>query len=65
MIDAERERLEEELAEWKRHLAECQVQLAGVAEGETKYQRARDYWNRRIQQAHEHITQIEAKLTAE
>jgi len=63
MSEAERQRLEEELAEWRRQLEECRAQLAGLTEqGGTKYQKARTYWRRRIQQAREQITQIEAKL---
>ncbi len=65
MSEAERERLEDELAEWRRQLAECQAQLAGVAEGGRKYEKAREYWRRRIQQVRAQITQIEAKLKAQ
>jgi hypothetical protein len=45
--------------------AECQAQLEGVAQGNAKHQRAREYWNGRIRQAQQQVTQIEAKLTAE
>ena len=66
MSEAERQRLEEELAEWRRQLEECRTQLAGLTEqGGTKYQKARTYWRRRIQQARAQITQIEAKLKAQ
>ncbi len=65
MTDAERRRLEEELGSLKNQLAEFQTQLAGVAQGGARYQRAREYWKGRIQQAQKQITQIEAKLKAE
>ncbi len=65
MADAERKKLENELRELKKQLADFQAQLAGVAQGDAKYQRAREYWNGRIQQAQKQITQIEAKLEAE
>ena len=65
MSEAERKRLQQELAEWKRQLADCQAQLAGVAEGGRKYEKAREYWRRRIHQARAQITQIEAKVKAQ
>jgi hypothetical protein len=65
MANAERKMVEEEVVRWKKQLAECQAQLEGVAQGNAKYQRAREYWNGRIRQAQQQIAQIEAKLTAE
>ena len=65
MTDAERKKLEEELGGLKKQLAEFQAQLAGVAQGGATYQRAREYWKGRIQQAQKQITQIEAKLKTE
>ncbi len=65
MTDAERKKLENELGELKKQLAEFQAQVVGVAQGGAKYQRAREYWKGRIQQAQKQITQIEAKLEAE
>lgn len=65
MTDAERKKLEEELEGLKKQQAELQAQLGGVAQGGAKYQRAREYWKGRIQQAQKQITQIGAKLKAE
>lgn len=65
MTDAERKKLENELGELKKQLAEFQAQVVSVAQGGAKYQRAREYWKGRIQQAQKQITQIEAKLKAE
>jgi hypothetical protein len=49
----------------KKQLPEFQAQVVSVAQGGAKYQRAREYWKGRIQQAQKQITQIEAKLKAE
>ncbi len=49
----------------KKQLAEFQAQLEGVAQGNAKYRRAREYWKGRIRQAQKQITQIEARLKAE
>ncbi len=65
MTDAERKKLENELGELKKQLPEFQAQVVSVAQGGAKYQRAREYWKGRIQQAQKQITQIEAKLKAE
>ena len=64
LTEAERKRLEDELGEWRKQLAECEAQLTGVAESGRNYEKARAYWKRRIQQAQAQITQIEAKLKA-
>jgi predicted nucleic acid-binding Zn-ribbon protein len=65
VTDAERKKLENELGELKKQLPEFQAQGVSVAQGGAKYQRAREYWKGRIQQAQKQITQIEAKLKAE
>jgi predicted nucleic acid-binding Zn-ribbon protein len=65
VTDAERKKLENELGELKKQLPEFQAQVVSVAQGGAKYQRAREYWKGRIQQAQKQITQIEAKLKAE
>jgi predicted nucleic acid-binding Zn-ribbon protein len=65
MTGAERKKLEEELRGLKKQRAEFQAQLAGVAQEGAKYQRAREYWKRHIQQAQKQITEIEATLKAE
>jgi predicted nucleic acid-binding Zn-ribbon protein len=65
MTGAERKKLEEELGGLKKQRAEFQAQLAGVAQEGAKYQRAREYWKGRIQQAQKQITEIEANLKAE
>lgn len=40
MTDAERKKLENELGELKKQLAEFQAQVVGVAQGGAKYQRS-------------------------
>ena len=65
MTDATRKKLEARLAAAKQELSECRAQLAGITEPGTLYQRAREYWKRRIQRALQQITQIEAELKAE
>ncbi len=65
MSDAERKKLENELGELKKQLAEFKAKVAGVAPGGAKFQGTREYWKGRIQQAQRQITQIEAKLKAE
>jgi predicted nucleic acid-binding Zn-ribbon protein len=65
VTDAERKKLENELGELKKQPPEFQAQVVSVAQGGAKYQRAREYWKGRIQQAQKQITQIEAKLKAE
>lgn len=64
LTDAERKRLQEELAGLQRQLAEFQAQLEGVPEGGAQYQKARDYWNGRIEQAQDQISRIETRLRA-
>ena len=64
LTDAERKRLQEELAGVQRQLAELQAQLGEIAEGGAQYQKARDYWNGRIEQAQDQISRIETRLRA-
>jgi chromosome segregation ATPase len=65
MTDAERKRLQEELAGGQRHLAEFQAQLQDTPEGGAQYQKARDYWKGRIEQAQDQISRIETSLRAD
>lgn len=65
MTDAARKILEAKLAAAKQELSECRAQLAGITERGTLYQRAREYWERRIQRALQQITEIEAELKTE
>jgi chromosome segregation ATPase len=64
MIDAERKRLQEELAGVQRQRAEFQAQLEDTPEDGAQYQKARDYWNGRIEQAQDQISRIETSLRA-
>jgi chromosome segregation ATPase len=64
MTDAERKRLQEELATLQKQRAELQAQLEGMPEGGAKYQKARDYWKGRIEQAQDQISRIETRLRA-
>ena len=50
MADAERKKLDEELGERKRQLAEFRAQREGVAQGHARHLRTREYWKGRIQQ---------------
>ncbi len=62
MTGATRSELEQKLATVRQELADCRAQLSGITERGTLYQRAREYWERRIQRALQQITEIEAKL---
>jgi chromosome segregation ATPase len=64
MTDAERKRLQEELAALRKQRAEFQAQLEGIPEGGAKYQKARDYWKGRIEQAQNQISRIQTRLGA-
>ena len=64
MTDAERKRLQEELAGLQRQRAELQAQLGDMPEGGAQYQKARDYWKGRIEQAQDQISRIETRLRA-
>jgi chromosome segregation ATPase len=64
MTDAERKRLQEELATLQKQRAELQAQLEGMPEGGAKYQKARDYWKGRIEQAQNQISRIQTRLGA-
>lgn len=55
MTDAERKRLQEDLAGVQRQREELQAQLGGMPEGGAQYQKARDYWKGRIEQAQDQI----------
>ncbi len=65
MTDATRKQLEETLARVRQELADCGAQLWGITERGPLYQRAREYWERRIKRTLQQITEIEAKLKAE
>ena len=64
LTDAERKRLQEELAGLQRQLAELKAQLGDIPEGGAQYQKARDYWKGRIEQAQDQISRIETRLGA-
>jgi len=64
MTDAERKRLEEELASLQKQRAEFQAQLEGTPAGGAKYRKARDYWKERIEQAQNQISRIQTRLGA-
>jgi chromosome segregation ATPase len=64
LTDAERKRLQEELLGLQRQFAEFQAQLGDTPEGGAQYQKARDYWKGRIEQAQDQISRIETRLRA-
>ena len=64
MTDAERERLQEELTSLQKQREAFQAQLEGIPEGGAKYQKARDYWKGRIEQAQNQISRIQTRLGA-
>jgi chromosome segregation ATPase len=64
MIEAERKKLEEELARKKKSLADLEAQLTGAPQGGAQNMQTRENFKGRIKQIRRDIAHVQEKLAA-
>jgi hypothetical protein len=64
MTEAERKKLEADLAGRKRFLVDLEAKLTGTPQGSAAYQQTRENFEGRIKQVRREIAYMEAKLAA-